>query len=203
MISIITGDIIDSRNIAIDIWLPVLKEELGKVGTSPKNWDIYRGDSFQLEISDPTEALLTAIEIKAAIKSVAKIDIRMSIGIGDKTYDASAITESNGSAFVHSGNKFELLKKEKQNLAIKSNWTKFDREMNLYLKLSLIVMDSWTENSAEIVAFAIENPNKSQAELGMLVGIKQTAVSLRLKRAYFDEILEVNEMYKAKIRELL
>ena len=203
MISIITGDIIDSRNIAADIWLHALKEELGTIGSSPKVWEIYRGDSFQLEISDPTEALLNAIKIKAAIKSVAKIDIRMSIGVGEKTYDATTITESNGSAFINSGVKFGSLKKEKQNLAIKTNWAKFDKEINLYLRLSLIVMDSWTENSAEIVKLAIENPTKSQAEIGTLVGIKQTAVSQRLKRAYFDELLEVNDMYKAKIRELL
>lgn len=202
MISVITGDIINSRKAKIGDWQPVLKDELGKLGASPKIWEIYRGDSFQLEVADPSEALINAIKIKAAIKSKGKIDIRMSIGIGEKTYSAAAVTEANGSAFVNSGDKFELLKKEKRNLAIKSDSPKFDKEINLYLKLCLITMDKWTENSAEIVNLAIENPDKSQEELGKLVGIKQTAVSLRLNRAHFEEILEVNEMYKSKLEEL-
>ncbi len=203
MISVITGDIISSRNMATNVWQPVLKEELTKFGKSPKTWDIYRGDSFQLEIAEPATALINAIKIKAALKSKGKVDIRMSIGLGEKTHNEAKITESNGSAFINSGDKFELLKKEKQNLAIKSDSPKFDREINLYLKLCLITMDRWTENSAEIVNLAIENPNKSQEELGQMIGIKQTAVSLRLNRAHFVEILEVNEMYKSKLEELL
>jgi len=98
--------------------------------------------------------------------------------------------------------KFEKLKKEKQNLAIKSNWPLFDKEMNLLLKLALIAMDNWTINTAEIVHTALENPGKVQEELGKIVGIKQNAISNRLKRAYFDEIMEVNEMYIEKLKSL-
>jgi hypothetical protein len=202
MISVITGDIINSRKAQTNDWQTVLKDELGKIGQSPKTWEIYRGDSFQLEIAEPSEALINAIKIKAALKSKGKIDIRMSIGLGEKTQNAPTISESSGSAFINSGDKFELLKKEKQNLAIKTDSSKFDKEINLYLKLSLITMDRWTKNSAEIVNLAIENPNKSQEELGKLIGIKQTAVSLRLNRAHFEEILEVNEMYKSKLQQL-
>jgi hypothetical protein len=122
--------------------------------------------------------------------------------MGNRTHNAPKVTESNGSAFVHSGEKFETLKKEKQNLAIKSDWPTFDEEMNLYLKLSLIAMDNWTVNAAEIVKTAMENPGKLQEELGQIVGIKQNAISNRLKRAYYGEIMEVNEMYKIKLKSL-
>jgi hypothetical protein len=72
--------------------------------------------------------------------------------------------------------------------------------MNLYLKLSLIAMDNWTVNAAEVVKIAIENPGKSQEALGQFMGIKQNAVSNRLKRAYYEEIMEVNEMYSIKLK---
>ena len=96
----------------------------------------------------------------------------------------------------------KCLKKQKQNLAIKSDWPEFDKEMNLYLKLGLIAMDNWTVNAAEIVKTTMENPDKLQEELGKIVGIKQNAISNRLKRAYYDEIMEVNEMYKSKLKTL-
>ncbi len=202
MISVITGDIINSKKTNPKAWLKLLKEELGKAGKSPKTWDIYRGDSFQLLISNVDNALLTAIKIKASLKSIKNINVRMAIGIGDITHNAIKITESNGSAFVHSGEKFEMLKIEKQNLAIKSDWPDFDKEMNLFLKLSLIAMDNWTVNAAEIVKTIMENPDKLQEELGKIVGIKQNAISNRLKRAYYDEIMEVNEMYVTKLKTL-
>jgi hypothetical protein len=126
----------------------------------------------------------------------------MALGLGSRTYNAPRITESNGSAFVHSGEKFEMLKNEKQNLSIKSDWPDFDKEINLLLKIILIPMDSWTINSAEAVKVAIENPGKSQEELGLMLGVKQNAVSNRLKRAYYGEVMEVNEMYKTKLKAL-
>ena len=202
MVCVITGDIINSKKNNPKTWLKPLKKELDTIGKSPKYWEIYRGDSFQVIVSNPKNALLTAIKIKATLKCIQGINVRMSIGMGSRTHNAPKITESNGSAFVHSGEKFETLKKEKQNLAIKSDWPIFDQEMNLYLKLGLIAMDNWTVNAAEIVKTAMENPGKLQEELGQIVGIKQNAISNRLKRAYYGEIMEVNEMYKIKLKSL-
>lgn len=202
MVCVITGDIINSGKKDPRLWLKPLKKELNRVGKPPKTWEIYRGDSFQVLISKPEDALITAIRIKSALKSVQNTDVRMALGIGKRTHNASKITESNGSAFVHSGEKFEMLKKEKQNLSVKSNWPDFDKEMNLYLKLILILMDNWTVNAAEVVKATIDNPDKSQEAIGVMLGVKQNAVSNRLRRAYYQEIWEVNEMYKAKLKPL-
>lgn len=202
MIAVITGDVINSKKSNPKAWLKSLKNELDKMGKSPKTWNIYRGDSFQVLINNANEGLMAAIKIKASLKSLKNTNVRMAVGIGDITYNAPKINESNGSAFVHSGEKFEMLRKEKQNLAIKSDWPAFDKEINLYLKLALIAMDNWTINAAEIVSTALENPGKLQEELGKIVGIKQNAISNRLKRAYFDEIMEVNDMYVNKLTAL-
>jgi hypothetical protein len=202
MVCVITGDVINSKRIAPTIWLAPLKKELNKIGGDPKIWQIYRGDSFQAIVSKPEDALLIVMKIKASLKSIKGINVRMAMGIGNRTYNAAKITESNGSAFVHSGEKFEILNLAKQNLAIKSDWPQFDEEMNLYLRLGLIAMDNWTVNAAEIVRVAMENPDKSQGKLGRIIGIKQSAISSRLRRAYYEEIMEINEMYKAKLKLL-
>jgi predicted XRE-type DNA-binding protein len=64
-------------------------------------------------------------------------------------------------------------------------------------------MDSWTVNTAEIVKLSLENQNKLQKELAQLIGINQEAVSKRLKRAYFEEIQELNLLYREKIDTLI
>ena len=46
-------------------------------------------------------------------------------------------------------------------------------------------MDNWTVNAAEIVKTTMENPDKLQEELGKIVGIKQSAISNRLKTGLF------------------
>ena len=127
----------------------------------------------------------------------------MAIGIGEKEHSAASILESNGQAFVFSGEKFESLKKEKQTLAIKTPWPEFDGDMNLILKLASIAMSKWTANSAEAIKIALEKPDLIQEDLGKKLGIKQNAVSGRLKRAYFDELTEVDALFRKKIRTLV
>lgn len=202
MVSILTGDIIQSRRSKPSVWLRALKKELDKIGPTPKKWEIFRGDSFQLELSQPEDSFMIAMKIRCLLKAKS-IDVRMAIGVGEKAHSAANITESNGQAFIFSGGKFESLKKEKQTLAIKTPWPEFDCDMNLILKLASIAMSKWTANSAEAIKIALEKPDLVQQALGKKLGIKQNAVSGRLKRAYFNELTEVDALFRKKIRTLL
>jgi hypothetical protein len=213
MIAIITGDIIDSKNLKDqNNWLVPIKTLFSQWGKTPKHWEIYRGDSFQVELAKAEEALNAAIQIKAIIKNVSSkkaskrtspIDVRMAIGIGEKEFDANRVSESNGEAFINSGEKFETLKKTKQSLAIQSPWAKFDKDFNLYLKLANIEMDSWSISSGELISAVLKYPKKTQLEIGQLLGIEQNSVSGRYKRTHIEEILELDKMYREKLTELI
>lgn len=213
MIAVIKGDIISSRKIIDqEKWLLPLKELLSSWGTSPLDWELVWGDFFQLEISNPEEALKRAFEVKALIKKIepldefkkkSTIDVRMSIGIGTKSYSGIRISESNGSAFIHAGEKFDLLKKENVTIGIKSPWDSFDNEINLYLKLAGTFMDNWSVLLAELVEVVLKSPNTTQEDIGRTLGIKQSAVSRRWNRANIDELLAVEREYREKIKALM
>ncbi|WP_452232009.1 transcriptional regulator [Lacinutrix sp. MEBiC02595] len=204
MTSILTGDIIKSRGQTNpEVWISHLKAALSYLETDTTLWEIYRGDSFQIEMKDVTKSFEAAIYIKAAIKMIKGLDVRLAIGIGEKTYQGKDVTESNGEAFIFSGETFETLKKEKQNLKIKTKSQILNDELNLYFKLALISMDHWTVNSAEIVKLTLENPKALQENLAKRIGTNQNAISKRIKRANLDEILALNNMYKKKISGLL
>jgi hypothetical protein len=126
----------------------------------------------------------------------------MAIGIGDKRYASNKITESDGEAFVHSGEKFETLKKAKKTLAIKTPWQDFDREMNVCLTLASIPMDNWTANSAELVHILVTRRNLTQKALARQLGVSQPSVSERQNRSHFDEIMQLEELYREKINKL-
>lgn len=213
MIAVITGDIIASRKVVNqDKWLLPLKTLFSTWGDSPKDWKLDRGDFFQVEIKHVEDVLINALKIKALIKKVtplddrkkiSTIDVRLVIGIGEKTYAGESISESNGTAFIHSGEKFDLLKKENITLGVKTPWQDFDEEINLYLKLAGTFMDKWSVSSAELVQIVLNNPNITQDEIGKQLGIQQSGVSRRWNRANVNELLEVNKMYQKKIQTLL
>ncbi|WP_179008339.1 transcriptional regulator [Winogradskyella forsetii] len=204
MTSVITGDIIKSREaISEDSWLIPLKSALSKLSNDASFYDIYRGDSFQLESNSIEDSFRTSVYIKAFLKSIKGIDVRMSIGIGTKDYEGNSVSESNGEAYIFSGETFDNLKKEKQNLKIKTSNNTLNEELNLYFRLALIAMDNWTVNSAEIVKLSLEYPDMIQSQLAKIIGINQDAVSKRQKRAYLDEILELDALFRKKIATLL
>lgn len=203
MISIITGDIINSQSAKLPrAYLEQIRKTLTRFGQEGKTWEIFRGDSFQLEVVQAEDAFWISVYIKAALKTSKNLDARMAMGIGEKTYAAKNISEANGSAFVRSGAVFETLKREKSNLLLNTGNLIFDKEINVYIQLALIAMDHWTPNSAEIIKLAIENPTYNQRELGKLIGIKQNTVSERQKRASWDELYAFDAVFRTKIKSL-
>ena len=201
MTSVITGDIIGSRQQKSKDWVEDLKKILSPFGETPSQWEVYRGDEFQIEIQNPEEALLVSILIKAHLKAI-KLDARMSIGFGDKTHNSDKVSESYGSAFINSGELFETLKKQKVTLAMRTGDMVFDEKINLMIQLALTFMDHWLAQQAEFVAAAIENPTLLQEELGQKLGINQAAVSRRQKRAQFDLVLKLDRYFRIQIKQL-
>lgn len=200
MTAIITGDIIGSRGVKDpDQWLKPLKSYLGTLGEEPENWQFYRGDSFQLEVPDVAHSMEVAIHIKALVKSIRGLDVRMALGIGSKTYEASSITEANGEAFVFSGKLFEQMKK--RTLAVKSPWKEVDEQINVCLGLALLTMDKWSVSSAEVVQLALAFPDATQTVLAEKLKISQGRVSDRQHRAGLEEILAMEKFFRNLMRK--
>jgi hypothetical protein len=199
MIAVITGDIINSSHKDPKEWLKALKQVLTKHGETPKTWEIYRGDSFQLSVI-PKDALLVTLQIKSAIKQIEDLDVRLGIGLGEIDFESLKITESNGSAFVRSGESFEYLKK--QNIMFKSADPDLNEAINTMLGLSLYISNKWSTTVSEIIKLAIENPNLKQIELADQLGKSQSNISEALKRGGFDEIMAMNTYYKKQILKL-
>lgn len=181
--AIITGDIVNSRVKDIKKWLPILESALKHY---TEKFDIYRGDSFQLKV-DLNVAIEAIFYIKARIKSIGELDVRMGLGIGEIDYIDSHIKKSSGEAFIFSGEAFESLNKD---LAlVKSNWDHWDQSTNIILGLCMEIANKWTANMAETVAEAIGNPAVSQLELARLLRRKyQSQVSTELTKASWTKL---------------
>lgn len=193
MIAVITGDIVNSRVVNAEMWLKELKHALSFYGKEWKDWEVYRGDSFQLKI-EVEKALVAAIRIKSIVKQIKELDVRIAIGIGEIDFEADRVTESNGSAFSLSGECFENLKKSK--LQVKSPWRDFDYSINLMLDLAALTMDNWTSISAQFIFIALTYPELNQVELAERLNKKsQGTISEGLKRGGYEEIQKLLVYY--------
>jgi len=199
MNAIITGDIVGSRKAKQPLWLDVLKEALQRYGSSPRQWEIFRGDSFQLELP-PQEALRALFHLKAVVKQFKELDVRLALGLGDVAYRGEKITESNGSAFIHSGERFDALKKE--TLGIKTPWPELDKVLDLMLQLAALKADEWTVNSALIIKTVLEHPEARQTEVAQWLNKQQSDISKGLKRGGFEALERLFAYYSKSIAEL-
>lgn len=199
MLAILTGDIINSRKEKASVWLPVLKEVLQSYGKTPAQFEIYRGDSFQLSTT-PEEALKAAIHIKSAIKEFKDLDVRIGIGIGEQNHRAGKISESNGTAFVRSGESFESLKK--QTLGITTGNSEMDELLNLLLSLALLTANNWSPTVAATVKAFFEHPGKNQTEVAAVLEKSQSSLSEALKRGGYDEMMRLDIFYRKQITQL-
>lgn len=197
MIAIITGDIINSRTIAVEQWLPVLEDVLGKFGIREKDWEVFRGDSFQLEVA-PENVVKTAIYLKTAIKAIG-LDLRIGIGIGNKNFVGDTIKESNGEAFILAGEAFEALKK--RTLSIKTRSEKTNLQINRIFDLLMLIVEKWNVNISETIRLALDFPDLNQTALAEKMNKKQSQISRELTKSGFDEVFKAVDLCQQIIKE--
>ena len=71
------------------------------------------------------------------------------VGIGKKDFATDTIKESNGEAFVFSGEAFEGLKKRK--FALQSRSPRTDQQVNLIFDLLMLIADRWNANVSKTI----------------------------------------------------
>lgn len=185
MTAIITGDIINSRAVKTKNWLPVLEEALQKVALQKGSWEIFRGDSFQVEVA-VEKVLHAAVYLKIMMKTIDLLNVRMGVGIGQKEYSSSSIKKSNGEAFVFSGEAFEQLKKN--SFLLKTRSANTDHQINIIFDLLMLMIDKWNANVCKTVLFALDYPDYTQVELAKKLNKNQSQISRELNKSGFDEV---------------
>lgn len=196
--AVITGDIIKSSNIKENErshLLDELKSSLHKINERLIREDkppaeIYRGDSFQIVLRQPEQALLIGLILRAKLRSITASekketvnywDARISIGVGGIHYQADKIVESDGEAFQLSGRGLDEMRK-KQSLSIGTIWPEVNEELEVACALAETIINRWTVSQAKVIyPYLLEN--KTQQELAQEFDITQGAVSQRLTEA--------------------
>lgn len=220
MVAVLTADLIDSSLYKEDVLKQVLESLTTEFGTITKlhgknevRFDIYRGDSFQGLVKAPEDALLIALQIKAAVNRIhlkktkksraySKIaDFKIAIGIGTQDLERKVLTESNGQAFQFSGRSLDEMKTENRKTRIKTPVEEIDEEFNTAFFLLDTITDKWSTASAEVVYFLLRD--LKEREIAAEINISQSAVNQRKKAAGWEAIAGLLNRYHTVISKQL
>jgi hypothetical protein len=200
MVAILTGDIINSQDLKDpQLFIAGLSSIFTRLNLT---YELFGGDSFQIELDQPENSFAIALQIKAHLIEIGQIQTRIAIGVGEITFQGDSLLTRQGSAYLRSGRLLDKIKNSKQNLAIRTGNEKFDAEINIGFKLCEIPVSQWTKNTAEIVNLLYEYPELNQKQLGNKIGIKQNTVSERIKRSHWGVLQEFDALYRKKINAL-
>ena len=141
--SVLTGDIVNSTKLSPGQETDLLKALALFLKGHPH--EFYRGDSFQVYIKEPWEALrlalacrVLAIDITTNEESAVRGDIRIGIGIGEVAAPVRALGSAKGEAFLLSGRELDELQKAERRLAIRCS----NKIANIGLQVMADYLDS-------------------------------------------------------------
>jgi hypothetical protein len=201
--AILTGDIVGSTRLHDNE-----RRTLHKVLTSSSdsiveffsNWvpykpEIFRGDSWQFLVTEPSKSLRIGLFYRATIQAgmeARRVDTRISIGLGTINFlPGDMVSSGDGEAYRLSGEALEQLHKSNRLVIsfpyhLRSDLTK---ALDVIIKLIDLQAKDWTEKQAKAVAGALlELTQESIAKNWFDKDITQQAIAQHLDRAGWTSI---------------
>lgn len=212
IIAVLTGDVVGSRDLGaegLDRLFTALEAAVSEMAGWPGQTDNppfarYRGDGWQLALTNPALALRATLVARGAVKAADKrFDTRIGVGIGgaDK-FMAEDIGGSSGEAFERAAQALDGLKRH-QRLGIVPGERPASESDLLRGLFSLCgaLTDEWTARQAEAAAILMAREDLTQAEIGQRMNppIDQQAVADNLGKGHAAALADAVEAFESVI----
>ncbi|HDJ1441073.1 hypothetical protein [Serratia rubidaea] len=185
-ISVITGDLVNSRRVDTPRYLAQLHTELTALQQANQltQFEIFRGDAFQA-VGRPEHGLWLAVYLRCALKAHhadALWDARIAVGLGKRRGRG----DGYGSAFLNSGNALDQMTKNCR-LALKIDNERANAIVSDLLPMLDHNLSRLSQAEAQVVQARMLAATNAQAAAA--VRKAASTVSATLKRAAYDEII--------------
>ncbi len=137
--------------------------------------EFFRGDSFQVYVKEPENALQLSLLCRIAAMKLYKeqqaqvVDVRISIGIGEVKLPVKVLTTAKGEAFLLSGRTFDKIAKTNQRLIISINNQLANEGLNVISDYLNDILHKITAKQAEVI-------------FDLLEGKTQQAIAKKIKK---------------------
>jgi hypothetical protein len=208
--AVVTGDIVNFSKLPGDQRkrLDLIMKEGSKAikktfkGSVPMEVDVFRGDSWQLLVTDLSLSLEVGLFLRAHLRAsmgTGNFDTRLAIGIGTVDYiPDDRVSKGDGEAFRNSGEALERMKKGSAMNFRYPGW-EHEESINVMLQLIDVLAKNWSDRQALAITGALRG--LTQEEIGRLwkPPIKQQSVNGHLQRAGWFAIEKAIEFYKKQL----
>lgn len=175
----------------------------------PWNLEIFRGDSWQLVVSDPSLSLRIALFYRAFLRAHLanyNVDSRLAIAIGTIDFiPSNRISAGDGQAFQKSGRLLEKMPKNNRmtfGIAGREN-----TDIHLALEIVVLFLDTlimrWTARQAQAVADILQGWTQEKIAANFQPKpISQQAVAQHLERAEWSAIAKGLIFFEQRVKNL-
>jgi hypothetical protein len=203
--AILTGDIVNSTQLLPEQEIRLIK--VLRLFMAGQAYEFYRGDSFQVYIKKPVEALRLALACRGLAIGITEesekeiSDIRISIGIGEVILPIGNLGVAKGEAFLLSGRQFDQLQQTEQRLAISCS----EPIANIGFQVMADYLDSiysrMTAKQANLIVELLRGV--TQQQFAVTNNKSKSTVSQLANAGRWPEIERLLKQYEMLINQLL
>lgn len=186
--AVLTGDLVASGQVPSDQYDTLLYHldqtlrYLNEVYAGQYN--IYRGDAFQLQLHTPRDWANAMLLLRLAMKSRQQ-DCRLGIGIGSVSNPRPDIKSATGEAFTLSGTKLDSLP-QGQLLGIGSTNERFNWHAGIHLRLTDALLQQMTARQAQALFEYLTLEDKSHLAVAKRLHTSRVNATKLLNQAHYD-----------------
>jgi hypothetical protein len=177
--AVITGDIIDFSKLptgqrqGLNRIMKKGSEAIRKAftGSVPLEADVFRGDSWQLLVSDAALSLRIGLFLRAYLRAsigagTNKLDTRMAIGVGTVDFvPDDRVSRGDGEAYRHSGNGLEQMPKT-SSMCFRNPGREMEEPLDVLVQLLDVLAMNWSDKQALAITGALQG--LKQEKIGSL-----------------------------------
>ena len=197
--AVLTGDVVGSSKLdeAARRELPVALKNASQAARAlfgkavPLEADVFRGDSWQLVVTDAKLGLRAAVFFRAHLHGHSPkvgLDTRIAIGIGTIQFvPHGQVSQGDGPAFRESGQVLESMPKIRR-LALSVTESKTPAGIAPVIGLMDTVMERWTEKQALAVGGVLQGLPQAQIAGLCQPAVTQPVVARHLRQAGWEAV---------------
>lgn len=207
---VLTGDIVGFSKLPVGQRRrinDILKEGCRKIsrvfkGSVPLDVDVFRGDSWQLLVSDAAISLRAALYLRAHLRAsheALKIDTRIAIGVGAIDFlPGDRVSKGDGPAYRISGSGLESMNKAGR-MCFGFKGSDVEGAMDVIVRLTDVLAMNWSGRQARALTGALQG--LTQEKIGALwtPPITQQSVNRHLQRAGWFAIEEAVAYFEKQL----
>jgi len=197
--AVITGDIVDSSKLskAQRKLLPGLIAKASSETSQafpaavPLTVDVFRGDGWQLLVSDVTRSLRVGLYFRAVLRSAAErgrgLDTRVAVAVGTVDFVGERVSQGDGEAYRLSGRTLEDMPR-KQRLLLALPAGNETEALAIIVRLIDVLAQGWTGKQALAVRGALRGWTQEKIAKEWPESISQQAVTKHLDGAQWPAL---------------